>query len=192
MNPRTQGEWATDPTRARRWIGGLALVLAVSAGGVWLASRSDQGDGGSRQASNLRPLPAFSLRGFDGSLVTQAAISGRPAAINFFASTCPFCIHEMPAFERVHARMKGDVVFLGVALRDSEKAARELARQTGVTYRLAFDDSGSFYRTLRGIGMPVTVFVTPDGMIASMRSGPLDEAQLEELIGQTLAEARTG
>lgn len=163
----------------------------MSAGGVWLASRSDLGTSGS-PARDLRPLPAFALRGFDGSRVTEATLAGKPAVINFFASTCPFCIREMPAFERVHARMNDRVFFLGVALRDSDDAARELVRQTGVTYELAFGDSGAFYRSLRGIGMPVTVFVTADGMVAVTRSGPLDEAQLEDLITETLASAGTG
>jgi thiol-disulfide isomerase/thioredoxin len=132
-------------------------------------------------------MPAFSLRGFDGGTVTEKALAGRPAVINFFASTCVFCIHEMPAFERVHARMGDRVSFLGVALRDSEPAARQLARETGVTYPLAFDDSGSFYQALRGFGMPVTAFILSDGSIASLHSGPLDEAQLQEIVDELIA-----
>jgi hypothetical protein len=92
----------------------------------------------------------------------------------------------MPAFERVHARMGDRVSFLGVALRDSEPAARQLARQTGVTYPLAFDDSGSFYQALRGFGMPVTVFILPDGGIAAVHSGPLSEAQLQTVVDDLL------
>lgn len=130
----------------------------------------------------LRPLPAFSLRGFDGQMVTDETLSGRPAVINFFASWCVFCIQEMPAFERVHARTADRVAFLGVALQDGEPAARRLARETGVTYALAFDESGFFYRALRGFGMPVTAFIRADGKIASVHSGPLSESQLQDAV----------
>jgi peroxiredoxin len=93
----------------------------------------------------------------------------------------------MPAFERVHARMGNRVSFLGVELRDSEPAARQLARQTGVTYPLAFDESGSFYQALRGFGMPVTAFILRDGGIAAVHSGPLNEAQLQDVVDELIA-----
>ena len=189
MSPQDREDRIVSSPGPPRWIGVLVLVAVVSAGALWLATRSDrETNAGSRKAS-LRPLPAFSLRGFDGRTVTEEALAGRPAVINFFASTCAFCIHEMPAFERVHVRMGDRVSFLGVALRDPDSAARHLARQTGVTYRLAFDDSGSFYRALRAFGMPVTVFVLGNGSIATLHSGPLDEARLQELIDGLLASA---
>ncbi len=122
--------------------------------------------------------------------MTREAFAGRPAVVNFFASWCVFCIREMAAFERVHARVSDRVSFLGVALRDSEPAARQLARETGVTYPLAFDDSGSFYRALRGFGMPVTAFILPDGSIASIHSGPLEETQLQEVVEELIAGVR--
>ncbi len=172
-----------------RWFGLLVVIAVVSAGLLWLAFRSDRGTSAGGRNADFRPLPAFSLRGFDGRILTQEALTGRPAVINFFASTCLFCIDEMPAFERVHARMGGRVSFLGVALRDSEPAARHLARQTGVTYPLVFDDSGSFYQALRGIGMPVTAFILADGSIASVHSGPLSETQLQEVVDELIAGA---
>lgn len=185
MEPQERGEWTYGPTGTRRWIAVTLLVVAVAAGGAWLATRGDQSQ--SPRAAELRPLPAFSLRSFEGGQISNQAVVGKPAVINFFASTCPFCIHEMPAFERVHLRTRDDVAFLGVALRDSEAAARQLAKQTGVTYPLAFDDTGDFYRDLRAVGMPVTVFVLADGRIALTHVGPLDEGQLQQAIDQMLA-----
>lgn len=189
MSPQDREERIVSSRGPPRWIGVLVLVAVISAGALWLATRPDRETSAGSRNAGLRPLPAFSLRGFDGQTVTEEALAGRPAVINFFASTCPFCIHEMPAFERVHARMGDRVSFLGVALRDSERAARQLAHQTGVTYPLAFDGSGSLYRALRAFGMPVTVFVLRGGSIATVHSGPLDEAQLQETIDELLATA---
>lgn len=185
MEPQARGEWTNGPTGPRRWIGALLLTAALAGGGIWFATRGDQSQ--PSRAADLPPLPAFSLRAFAGGRISNQAVAGKPAVINFFASTCPFCIHEMPAFERVHVRTRDDVAFLGVALRDSEGAARQLAKQTGVTYPLAFDDTGDFYRDLRAVGMPVTVFVLADGRIALTHSGPLDEEQLRQAIDQMLA-----
>ena len=50
------------------------------------------------------------MENFDNVLVIDAdgtidygSFSDRPLVINFFASWCPNCVAEMPAFERVHA-----------------------------------------------------------------------------------------
>ncbi len=174
---------STGPPR-RIWV--FVLLAVFSAGALWLATRSGE-ETNAGPNDGLRRLPAFSLRGFDGQTFTNQALAGRPAVINFFASTCAFCIDEMPAFERVHGRVGNGVAFLGVALRDSDPAARRLARETGVTYPLAFDDSGSFYRALRAFGMPVTAFVLRDGRIALLHAGPLNEAQLQRAVDGLLA-----
>jgi thiol-disulfide isomerase/thioredoxin len=112
--------------------------------------------------------------------------AGRPLVVNLFASWCTPCAKEMPAFETVHRSLGDDVTFLGVAVRDTERAARALVRRTGVTYAVAIDRDDGLLTAVRAVGMPVTLFVRPDGTIAETHSGQLSESQLRDLLAEAL------
>jgi thiol-disulfide isomerase/thioredoxin len=137
------------------------------------------------------PLPDFTLQGFGGGgRVSAADFRGTPLVLNFWASWCPFCIEEMPGFERVHREFGDAVAFLGVDLQDDPTLARDLAKRTGVTYRLAEDPDGSVYAAVGGLGMPTTLLVSADGRIEQKVTGPLGPDQLRRLILDHLFEEK--
>lgn len=129
-----------------------------------------------------RPASATTYTTFDGGTTSVAAHAGTPVVLNFWASTCPPCITEMPAFERVHRAAGGQVAFIGLATTDPESQARALADQTGVTYELGFDPTGEIIRQFGAVGLPTTVFVDADGTIAESTTSELDEAEIREKI----------
>jgi thiol-disulfide isomerase/thioredoxin len=137
-------------------------------------------------AARGQPAPRVQLPDFQGRPVRLADFRGRPVVLNFWASWCPACIAEMPAFERLHRRLGDRVVFLGVNQRDDRGAALDLAGRTGVTYRLAVDDAGRSFDAFGGLGMPTTVLIRADGRVAEVVTGQLDEALLAEAIRRDL------
>jgi thiol-disulfide isomerase/thioredoxin len=164
--------------------GGQRAVTGVVRDGGQRAVTGPSFSGDFRQGGLVRELRLPSLGG-DG-VVDLADFRGRPVVLNFFASWCPFCIAEMPAFERVHRDVGETVAFLGVAQRDTPGAALALVEQTGITYPTALDERGRFFDALGTLGMPTTLFIGPDGRIAYVQVGPLDEAGLRSLIRQHL------
>ena len=64
--------------------------------------------------------------------------------LNFWASWCPPCRAEMPAFERIWQEYRDQgVIFVGVAgVLDTEEDARAFAEKVGVTYLLGRDATG--------------------------------------------------
>ncbi len=110
----------------------------------------------------------------------------RPLVINFFASWCPSCISEMPAFEQVHRQLGDRVRFLGVSQSDSRDASIELARRAGITYPTGFDPVGSFFHATGVLGMPTTIFVRAGGKIADVWVGPLASVRMG--VGERLPE----
>ncbi len=112
---------------------------------------------------------------------------GRPLVVNLFASWCPACLTELPAFEKVSHDYAGRVVIVGVVSRDSPSSGLALARQLGVTYPLLSDtDRAELYGALGGQGMPVTAFIDRGGEVTQVYSGALDEALLRQLIDKLL------
>ncbi len=112
---------------------------------------------------------------------------GTPVVVNLFASWCPSCLTEMPAFERASRDYAGRVIIVGVDSQDSPPAGLRLARQLGITYPLLGDTShADLYALLQGQGMPVTAFIGRDGAVKRVYSGELDETLLRQLIDQLL------
>ena len=143
-------------------------------------------DSGSAADEDRRQVPDVLFRYFDGSEGSPADFAGTPTVINFWASWCPPCIVEMPAFEAVHRELSPHVAFLGINVGDEPGAARELAERTGVTYTLGEDPDSTIFQAFGGFGMPTTVFVDAEGMIVSMISSRLRAQDLRALIAEHL------
>jgi cytochrome c biogenesis protein CcmG/thiol:disulfide interchange protein DsbE len=92
----------------------------------------------------------------------------------------------MPAFDAV-ARSHPEVLFLGVAVQDTEAAARQFAEEVAVSYPLGLDGDGAIAELYPTLGLPTTWFITADGMVAARWVGELQEDSLESLIEEQLS-----
>jgi thiol-disulfide isomerase/thioredoxin len=55
-----------------------------------------------------QPPPDFTATTFDGGQLTLSALKGRPVLVNFFASWCTQCAHELPFMEQSYQRHQAD------------------------------------------------------------------------------------
>ena len=133
-------------------------------------------------ASGLNPVPVVDFVWFDGTPGSTADLVGTPTIINFWASNCPPCVAEMPAFEEVHQALVGAVDFAGIDVSDDPAAARELAEQTGVTYPLADDPDSAVFRSFGGFVLPTTVLLNEQGEVAYVWAGSLTGEELRILV----------
>ena len=117
---------------------------------------------------------------------TFAGYAGCPLIVNFFASWCVPCVTEMPDFERFWNAHGAQVAVLGLAANDRLEDAIAMVADRGVTYRAGLDE-GELFIDFGGLGMPTTVFVSPEGQILETHSGllTLDDitARAEEHFG---------
>lgn len=140
-----------------------------------------------------RPLPDFSLAslGADGT-VEASDYRGRPLVINFWATWCAPCVDEMPLLAETARRLRDDVAFLGVNVRDNRDEAVALAGELGVGYDLAADPSADFATDMGLFGMPTTLFVDDSGTVVHTVTGPLESDQLDALLAEHLGIEPTG
>jgi cytochrome c biogenesis protein CcmG, thiol:disulfide interchange protein DsbE len=116
---------------------------------------------------------------------------GKWVLVNFWASWCAPCRSEAPAlesFQRLHSGQGFTV--LGINLDDTTNDALDFVRRYGLTYPQLRDGDGSDRRDAFGMtGFPESFLVDPDGKVALIRRGPVDERYLDQmvapLIGQT-------
>lgn len=174
----------------------LFAVWATVAVGGWVAgSGSSSSSGGIRAGGGLgteaqdtrgATVPTETFETFEEGESTVAAAATGPLVVNFFAATCVPCVSEMPAFEEVHQKMRGQVSFLGLSVQESLESGRAIAERTGVTYPLGRDPDGSLLAGMGGIVMPTTALVDSNDRIVALHSGELTADELETLITEEL------
>jgi cytochrome c biogenesis protein CcmG/thiol:disulfide interchange protein DsbE len=189
--------------RTRLLVVSILVALLVSVIGGWLLSRSSSDDVDAKLTGDLAggvqdptigtnvpvqgtPLPAVSLAEAASGNVVPIVVSGRPAVVNFWYSTCEPCRREMPVLARSSQDFAGQVDFIGINPLDSAKAALEFAARYNVTYPTYLDPDGVFI-TAAGIGtMPVTLFVDANGIIVKQFAGEINYATLTSIIESEL------
>ncbi len=113
-------------------------------------------------------------------------VRGRPVVVNVWASWCPPCQSEAPLLERAANDYGDDVVFIGVASRDSRGAAEGFMERYDLSYPNLLDSSGDIRRALGMRAFPTTYVFDRDGAITAADVGGVSEqtlaAQLEDAL----------
>ncbi len=162
-----------------RPVAGSSEAAPGVAGGATLAERGDP-------EKRFR-LPDRKLQGFDGGPdVVLSDLKGAPAVVNFWATWCAPCVKEMPALQQVAAEVEGKVAFLGVNVQDAPVNATSFADQLDISYALATDSRGAFWKEVGGFGMPTTLLVDRRGMVVYRHTGALEAEELRELLRRRL------
>ena len=147
----------------------------------------------------MRPAPDFALTLYQGQSelggtdlqVSNILAQGKPLILNFWAGLCPPCRAEMPDFEAVYAASKSKITLVGIDVGrfvglGTVEQGKSLATELGVTYPLATPTDATVLADYKVLGMPTTVFVTPDGMIQRVWAGLLSEDIMLELVDELL------
>ncbi|WP_406039968.1 TlpA family protein disulfide reductase [Micromonospora sp. NBC_00898] len=129
------------------------------------------------------PLPELTLNCFTGGAPVDLRAVRGPAVVNVWASWCPPCRKELPAFQRLSERAAGRFQVIGVNSRDSRSGAQSIGEDFGVRFPMLVDQGDAFERALNRTSFPLTLFVGADGRVRyADASGALDDARLTELV----------
>lgn len=123
-----------------------------------------------------------------GQRVRLDALRGRAVWINFWATWCPWCRREMPFMEQIARRYQSRLVVLGVDVQQPASTVRPFLKRYGITYPVALDLSGQVATAYDVSGLPVSVFIAPNGRITAYFPGSLlSERTMVHLVRQALA-----
>jgi len=137
-------------------------------------------------------LPAFQLKDTEGNIINTNNLKGKVLLVNFWATWCPPCKKEMPAFIELQDKYADQgFQILGIAL-DDEQSVRDFADALGVNYPvMAAEYDGILLSREYGnhIGaLPYSVFVNRSGTIVFTKAGELSKLQVEKAILPLLSE----
>lgn len=143
-----------------------------------------------------KPAAPFTLALFDGGKLSLEDLRGKAVFLNFWASWCPPCRAEARDLEAAWQKVKDkNMVFVGVAVQDTDENAREFLKEFNVTYPNGKDESGKIAVDYGTWGIPESFFIDPQGRITYKHVGgiraALVVAKLEEA-GKGIVSAQEG
>ena len=127
-------------------------------------------------------VPDFTVTDMDGRAVSLSDYAGRPCVVNFWATWCPPCRGELPAFESAWEQYGDRVEFLMVALvdgaRETEDTVRSFIEENSYRFPVYMDTDGSAAGDYGIYSIPMTVLVDADGQLFGGQIGAMEEATL--------------
>jgi thiol-disulfide isomerase/thioredoxin len=127
-------------------------------------------------------LPEFTFVAGDGTEKSLKDFASRVVLLNIWATWCIPCREEMPALDKLEAKLGGEnfaVVAVNIDKGGQDKAAAFL-KDTGATHLpLYTDPTGKLFATLKVVGMPTTLIIDRDGKEIARLVGPADWASPE-------------
>ena len=154
---------------------GVALVAVIAWG--WLSP------------PGLSRAPDITLTTIKGEKIDLKALRGKPVLINFWATSCPGCVKEMPQLVELHKDLhtKG-LTIIGVAVSyDPPNQVLEMVKERRIPYPVALDPMGDAERAFGNVSViPTSFLISPDGRIVQHVIGELRFADLRERLSQWL------
>ncbi len=146
---------------------GLYMALSVGANPALagpVAENLLQGDMRKLVFSDPRPMPDGVLLDASGQPHALSDHAGKWIVLNFWATWCAPCRHEMPSLDRLQVAMPGITVLPVATGRNSVTAIDKFYAEAGVTGLPNLrDDKSALARGMGVMGLPVTVIVDPQG-----------------------------
>jgi len=119
-----------------------------------------------------KPAAPFTVTLFDGKKITLDNLRGKAVFLNFWASWCDPCRAEAADLEAAWQKVKDkNMVFLGVALQDTDQNSQEFLKEFKVSYPNGKDDAGKIAVDYGTWGIPESFFIDPQGRITYKHVG---------------------
>lgn len=168
------------------------LLISTAITGAFVV---DQMYNGSSYAAafEARPhefAPPFTLPDLDNRPRSLSEWQGKVVVLNFWATWCPPCRKEIPAFNKLQKKYaaKG-LQFVGIAI-DDKTAVKKFLEIIPIDYELLVGDANAIeiaktYGNLSGV-LPYTIIIDRQGKIVSITEGALSEREAEQAIRKLL------
>ena len=164
-------------------IAGLAALVLGAAAYLWFG-----GQGGANRA------PAVRMTLLDGRHLDLASLRGHPVLVNFWATTCPGCVAEMPQLSKMYKELAPQgFKLIGVAMYyDPPSQVRAMRKARDISYPIVLDGNGAISKAFGDVRLtPTSFLIDAQGHIVYQKLGNLDIPQLrvriEKLLGSEAA-----
>jgi peroxiredoxin len=161
----------------------IIVALAIAAGAATLAYQALKAP---------QPAPAVSYTLLDGSTRSTEQLRGKVVLVNFWATSCTTCVHEMPQIVATHEKFKQrgfDTLAVAMSY-DPPAYVANFAETRKLPFGVAIDNTGEIAKRFDNVrGTPTTFVINKRGEIVKRYVGEPDFAALHRLIESLLDQA---
>jgi peroxiredoxin len=133
--------------------------------------------------------PDFTLKTIDGESITLSSLRGKVVLLNFWATWCPPCQEEMPAFQNIHEEFKDDsFIIISITTEAGSEMDNVIAfrENYNLTFSILLDENGSVNQRYYVDALPRTLLITTDGVINKILLGAVTEDGLRQELSAIL------
>jgi peroxiredoxin len=158
-------------------IAAIFVILALG-GMAWLITRQP-------------PAPNLSFTTLTGQRFDTASLKGKVVLVNFWATSCTFCIHEMPGVVNTYRRFNDqglDVVAVAMKY-DPPSYVADYSESRHLPFKVTLDLNGEAARQFGNVeATPTTIVIDRAGRIVARFQGELEFEALNSFLAKELAE----
>ncbi len=136
--------------------------------------------------------PAVNYVLLDGAKASSQQWAGKVMLVNFWATSCTTCVHEMPQVVATYEKYKGaqfDTVAVAMSY-DPPAYVANFAESRKLPFKVAIDNTGAIATAFGQVQMtPTTFLINKRGEVVKRYVGEPDFAALHALIEQLMAES---
>lgn len=123
--------------------------------------------------------PNITVQTLDGRHVTLRSLRGHTVLLNFWATWCVPCRHEVPFLAATARRYRArGLVVLGIDKSEGEGDVRAFLRAAGAHYPVAVDSDGSLLARYAVESLPASYLVDRGGVVRAIQIGVINRAWL--------------
>lgn len=155
------------------------------------AGRTTEGDRASFSARDPRPDPIgdVTFTTLKGERVQFRDLRGQVVLVNFWATSCPACVKEMPALASTYKRYRArgfEVVAVAMSY-DPSAFVKDFAVKNGLPFPVALDTQKEIAKAFGGVKVVSTTFVLDkDGQPVSRTLGLISFDRLYVFLDEQL------
>lgn len=134
--------------------------------------------------------PAATFTTLEGKSIPLESLRGKIVLVNFWATSCPGCIKEMPGLIEVYRQYKDkgfEVIAVAMSY-DPPNYVLNFAQTRQLPFPVALDVNGAHARAFGDVQLtPTSFLVGKDGTVLEQKLGELDFVKLKALLDQELS-----
>lgn len=170
---------SSSPSARRRWTKALLILAAAVLGAVGYVSFSSKSS-----------APDVTFTSLAGEKVSMRSLRGKVVMVNFWATSCTTCVHEMPQMVDTYNKYKDKGLdFVAVAMSyDPPNYVLNYAQTRSLPFKVALDIRGDLAKSFGDVKLtPTTYVIDKNGNILKRYVGEPQFAELHQLLEKALA-----
>ena len=134
-----------------------------------------------------KPAPDFELQTLAGETFKLSEQAGKVVFLNLWATWCPPCVGEIPDIQKLADAHPDDLVVIGASVDRNVEDVKAFVEENKLTYPIAMDEDFNLIANLYPSQyIPMSVFITPDGVVTYMDATALPYETMEALYQEAL------